>query len=128
MTPPLDLNAVREWALALPETEEVTHFRLPAFKVRDKVFAGPFKHGWVILSIPQQDAATAAAEDPETFEEVCRTGGPDRRIYVGLRVDLARVERERLRALVEQAWRHRAPRRLVAEHDARGGETDRVRG
>jgi hypothetical protein len=120
MTPPLDLNAVREWALALPETEEVTHFRLPAFKVRGKLFAGPCKDGTVIVSLAQPDAAAVAAEDSETFEEVWRSGGPNGRIFVGLRVDLGRVERERLGALIEQAWRHRAPRRLVAAHDARG--------
>ena len=120
MTPPLDLDAVRGWALALPETEEGTHFRLPAFKVRGTLFAGPFKNGKVIVSIGQQEAAAAAAADPETFEEVWRTGGPKGRIYVGLRVDLGRVEPERLRALIEQAWRHKAPKRLVAAHEARG--------
>lgn len=121
MTPPLDLDALRAWALALPETEEAMHFGLPTFKVRGKPFAGPHKDAThVVVSIAQEDAAPAVAEDPETFEEVWRPGGPNGRIFVGLRVDLGRVERERLRALIEQAWRHKAPKRLVAAHDARG--------
>jgi hypothetical protein len=73
----------------------------------------------VVVSIAHEDAAPAVVEDPETFEEVWRTGGPNGRIFVGLRVDLGRVERKRLRALVEQAWRRIAPKRLVAAYDAR---------
>jgi hypothetical protein len=120
MTPPVDLDALRDWALALPETEESTHFGLPTFKVRGKPFAGPHKDAThVVVSIAQADAAPAVAADPETFEEVWRSGGPNGRIFVGLRVDLARVDRQRLRALVEQAWRHKAPKRLVAAYDAR---------
>jgi hypothetical protein len=49
------------------------------------------------------------------LEEVWRNG----RIFVGLRVDLAGVTEERVQELIEHAWRNRAPKRLVAEHDRR---------
>lgn len=41
------------------------------------------------------------------------------RIFVGLRVDLAKVTKKRLQELIEHAWRTRAPKRLVAESDSR---------
>ncbi|WP_278045620.1 hypothetical protein [Micromonospora kangleipakensis] len=40
-------------------------------------------------------------------------------IFVGLPVDLAEISEQRLQELVEHAWRNKAPKRLVAAHDAR---------
>jgi hypothetical protein len=49
------------------------------------------------------------------YQEVWRDG----RIFVGLRVDLAKVTETRMQELIEHAWRHRAPKRLVKEYDSR---------
>ena len=49
------------------------------------------------------------------YEEVWRKG----RIFVGLRVDLTKVTKQRMRELVEDAWRNRAPKRLIAEYNNR---------
>jgi hypothetical protein len=66
-------------------------------------------------SVASKEAKTAAADEPDTYEEVWRNG----RFFVGLRVDLAEVTHERMRELVEHAWRNRAPKRLIAEYDSR---------
>jgi hypothetical protein len=60
-------------------------------------------------------AEAAAAAGPEAVEVVWRSG----RLFVGLRVGLAEVTEDRMRELIEHAWRNRAPKRLVAEYDRR---------
>jgi hypothetical protein len=112
----ISLADIRNYALALPDVVEKPHFRLPGFRVADKLLAHLEKgDAHAIVCVGQAQAATAAADQPDVYEEVWRDG----RIFVGLRVDLARVAQERMRELIEHAWRNRAPKRLVAEYDSR---------
>jgi len=115
----ISLEAIRRFATEFPEVEEAEHFRFhqPIFKVRGKPFAG-VERGEVaaVFSISQQAAATLVAENPATYEEVWRPGAT--RSFVGLRVDLALVSEERVLELIEQAWRTKAPRRVVSAYDA----------
>jgi hypothetical protein len=50
---------------------------------------------------------TAVSPAPRHEEELPRTAG-----------ELGNVPDERIRCLVEEAWRQQAPKRLVAERDA----------
>jgi hypothetical protein len=118
----ITLDDVRRFATALPEVEEVTHFRFgqPVFKVGGKPFAGgggSKGETTAVFSVTQEEAATAVADDPATYEEVWRPGA--RKSLIGLRVDLAKVSVERVRELVEHAWRNQAPKRAVSAYDAR---------
>lgn len=109
------LSDIRSYAMALPEVVEKPHFRLPAFRVADTLLAHLAKgNAHAIVCVGRPEAKAAAADDPDTYEEVWRNG----KIFVGLRVDLAKVTRQRMRELVEHAWRNRAPKRLVAEYDS----------
>lgn len=111
----LGLDEIRGYAMALPEVEEGTHFRMPAFKVRGKGFAGlDRRNTHLTVAVDEATAKAAAAADPDTYEEMWRNNG---RIFVGLRVDLAKVSGERARELVEHAWRNKAPKRLVTAYD-----------
>ncbi|HEY3687044.1 MAG TPA: MmcQ/YjbR family DNA-binding protein [Streptosporangiaceae bacterium] len=108
---------IRRVAIAFPEVEESLHFGQPKFAVRAKAFAGTEKGGrTAVFSVSQEEAAAAVAAEPEVYEEVWRTAA--RPTWVGLRVDLAAVSRERVAELAEHAWRNRAPKRLVAAYDA----------
>jgi hypothetical protein len=112
----LTLTEIRRYALALPDVVEKPHFRLPGFRVADKLLLHLEKGGaHAIVCVGNPEAAAAAAHEAELREEVWRSG----RIFVGLRVDLARITPERMRELIEHAWRYRAPKRLVAEYDSR---------
>ena len=114
----LGLDDLRGYATALPEVEETTHFRLPTFKVGGRPFAGLEKSAThAIVAVDQAEAGAMAAEDPAVYQEVWRSANG--RIFVGLRVDLAGVPAARLQELVEHAWRHKAPRRLLAAYDER---------
>ena len=106
------ITEVRRYAMALPEVSEAQHFKLLAFKVRDKVFVVIQKgNTHAIVSVDEAQAEEAATQDRDTYEVVRRNNG---RIFVGVRVDLARASGARLRELVAQAWRHKAPRSLSA--------------
>jgi hypothetical protein len=88
---------------------------MPSWPLLDGI--GPLEKGdaHAIVCVGQAEAGTAAAEQPDVYAEVWRNG----RIFVGLRVDLAKVAEPRMRELIEHAWRNRAPKRLVAEYDRR---------
>lgn len=115
----ITLDDIRRYARALPEVEEATHFRLPSFKVRGKGFITVQQgNTHALLAVDQAEATALAAADPDVYEEVWRKGNG--RIFVGVRVDLAKVSSEHVRELVEHAWRNRAPKRLVATYDEEG--------
>lgn len=111
----IGLDDLREYALPLPDVTEGTHFRLPSFKVADKGFVTLQKgETHAILGVDESQASAAVARDPDACEPVWR----NERIFVGLRVDLARVTGAHVRELVELAWRNKAPKRVVAAYDA----------
>ena len=99
---------LRKAALALPESEEGTHFGMVAFSVRGKGFASVTQDGWLQLQVPDEEAEAALSEHP-TGERLIRMGKP-----IGVRVPLADVNGKTLNALVRMAWAHRAPKRLAA--------------
>jgi hypothetical protein len=116
-----DQETVRRIALTLPEVEEsAEHF---AFSVRGKGIA------WVWLERPEpkkprvpqpevlavrvaseQDKQALVAEDPAKFFTEPHYNG-----FPAVLVRLAAVGEEELRELLTDAWRCRAPKRLVKE-------------
>jgi hypothetical protein len=107
-------DEVREIALALPGTHEKGHFDVVDFRVDNKIFCTLPKPGRLGLRIPVSEQAALIAEDPETFTPARGQWG--RQGWTTARLD--RMELELARELITEAWRHRAPKRLVAEFDA----------
>ena len=108
-----DLGSARAFALSLPGTSEEPHFAMTSFRVRGKIFAtappgGDYLHAFV----DEPEVHACVAEDPGAFAPV-RWG---QRIS-GLRIDLAAVSAGRVAELLEESWRRKAPRRLVAEYE-----------
>lgn len=107
---------IRRWAMALPEVEETSHFRfhVPIFKVRGRTFLGMGKdETTAVFCVSEQQADQVAAADPGICEAVRRRDA--RRSFLGLQVELDSVPAERVRWLVNEAWRQQAPKRLVAD-------------
>jgi hypothetical protein len=110
------LADIRSYAMALPEVVEKA--TLPAARLPGR-----------------GQAPRSSGEGRRACDRVCRAGGgqdggrrsagrlrggvANGRIFVGLRVDLAKVTKKRMQELIEHAWRNRAPKRLVAEYDSR---------
>jgi hypothetical protein len=116
----IGLSELRAIAMTLPEVEEGPPVqaarRIAAFKVAGKSFVGVEKGGVTMtVSLAEKEAKALVAEHPDAYEEIWRNG----KIFMGLRVDLSKVPARRVRALIEQSWRHSAPKRIVAAHDKR---------
>ena len=117
------LEGARAICLALPEAEEKEAWGMPTFRVRGKLFAhfADDHHGdgrvalWLKAAEGAQELLVEAA--PERFF-VPPYMGP--RGWVGVGVD-GEVDWEEVAALVEEAWRLIAPKRVVAALDAAEG-------
>lgn len=109
------MEDVRRVALALPGTEEGTSYGTPAFRVRKRPFARIHEDdGLLVLWCADLDekAALLTAE-PTTFTTTPHYDG-----YPLVLVRLAVVDEAELTELLAEAWRHRAPARLVEQVDA----------
>ncbi|HEY1180516.1 MAG TPA: hypothetical protein VGF17_30540 [Phytomonospora sp.] len=116
----IGLDDIRKLATALPEVVEGVHYRQPSFLVGGVDFVRHERgETHAVIAVGRQEAAIAVAEDPDVYEEVWRT--EHGRVFVGLRVDLARAPADRFAELVEHAWRATAPKDLVDAYDD-GGE------
>ena len=111
----LTFAAVRRLALALPGVEEGTSYGTPAFKVRGKLLARLREDGETLalrVGFDLRDLLMNA--DPETFYVTDHYRG-----YPYVLVRLPRVARTRLREVLEEAWKHSAPKTLLAAHTPR---------
>lgn len=111
----MDLQDARRIALALPGATEGTWFGLPAFTVRSKFFAGLAKDGASLVlrcNVFERKYLMEAA--PHVFHVTDHYRDDP---YVLVR--LAAVDPGALRERIEESWRMAAPRKLVAELDAR---------
>jgi hypothetical protein len=104
---------VREVALGLPKVEEGKSYGTPAFKVKGKLFVRFHQSGdSIVVAIDHQERAMRMRTDPEAYYITDHY-----REYPWMLVRLACVAREDLADLLKEAWRLRAPARLLAELD-----------
>lgn len=108
MTTPAQL---RKAALGLPEVTEGTHFGMPAFSVAGRSFASLTADGVAQLRLPSERVEQALAEHPAATPV---TRGE---VLIGCAVPLADINGMHLNNLVLAAWRHRAPKRLLAQSE-----------
>src|SRR5437773_4282758 len=103
----ITLAAVRRLALALPEAVERSHFDVPDFRVRNKIFA----------ALPDGDRAVVVKTDPANAEALVSWDGIAfwnewRGRWLGVRV--GRVSFPVSRGLLSDAWRLGAPKKVSA--------------
>jgi hypothetical protein len=118
------LAKVRKLCLALPEAHEVEAWGEPTFRVRNKLFAmyaaAGNHHGsgraavWVKATRASQDLMVRTA--PERFF-VPPYVGPSG--WVGVWLDHDATDWEELAALLHDAWRMTAPKRLTVHSGAK---------
>jgi hypothetical protein len=102
-------------ALRFPGVEESTSYGTPAIKVRGKLMArmrtDPDALVLRVADLGEREALLQG--EPGAFFTIPHYDG-----YPMVLVRLDAVDPAQLAELVEDAWRLRAPKRLVAEHDA----------
>lgn len=113
----MDLDDVRELVARLPATSESPHFDLTSFRVGTKIFAtAPPTGDELRIFVDESETMACAEEAPDVFEEL-RWGQK----LSGVRVTLSRADPLRVRELLEESWRRKAPKRLVKAFDADSG-------
>jgi hypothetical protein len=113
-TRPLTFADVRRLALALPGVEEGTSYGTPALRVHKKFFARLWEDGeTLVLKLTFVERDYLLQSDPATFYST-----EHYRDYPSVLVRLRVVREAVLRELLESAWRHAAPKKVVAAHDA----------
>jgi hypothetical protein len=110
-----DVESVRRLALELPDAEEGTSYGTTAWKVRKKMFARVKEDGEsIVVRVDFLEREALTQSQPETFVVTDHY-----RDYPMVIVRLETVDREELRELLIESWRQVAPKRLLAEFDAR---------
>jgi hypothetical protein len=107
-----DEQDVRRVALALPGTTERPSYGTPGFRVKDKLFARLHEEPGVLVlwCADEHEKAALIAERPQAFFSTPHYDG-----HALVLVRLAEVSVAELAELVTDAWRVRAPVRLVAQ-------------
>jgi hypothetical protein len=103
------LAQARRLALSLPEATEEDHHGIPSFRVRGKIFATVPDDEHLRVMLDRDATRAAIAEDPVACAELWWG-----RQSSGVSVGLERADHLRLAGLLEDAWRRKAPARLLA--------------
>ena len=110
------LDTARRFALSLPETTEEPHFEKSSFRVRGKIFATIPEGGKHLhLFVDPDERLALIEENPGAFEEIWWGKKP---AADWVRVVLAAADRDQVCELLEDGWRRKAPKRVLATFDA----------
>jgi hypothetical protein len=106
-------DEVRALALALPEVEETTSYRSPAFAVRGKTFAGMSRHpGAMWARCDREERPLLVASNPDAYRLTPHFEASPAYLLVWLE----HAEPDDVRERLVDAWLLQAPRRLAAQH------------
>jgi hypothetical protein len=94
----------------LPKTVEQDHHGRPSFRVAGRIFATQWDEDHMNVMLDEGGILTAVHAEPDVCAEV-RWG----KRLAAVRVDLRRVDPERLADLLAEAWEIKAPKRLLPE-------------
>ena len=98
----------RRVALALPQTEEKPHHGFPSWRVGGKIIATLPDEDHLHVMLEPERIREAVAVAPECCEE--KWWGST---LSACRIRLSRIDEDALAPLLEDAWRRRAPARLL---------------
>ncbi len=105
---------VRAAAAHLPELKESTWYGTPALKVRGKSFVRLKDAGTLVVLCALDEKEVLMEAAPEVYFETDHYKG-----WPAILVRLKAIGGAELRRRLEQAWRLKAPKRLVAQLDRR---------
>ncbi len=107
----MKLAEAGRFALSLPEVTQQPHFDYASFRVRGKIFATvPPDEAHLNVFVAEVEREQALVLYPEFLEKLLWGGK-----VVGLRVVLGKARSAVVRQLLQQAWRAKAPKALVAQ-------------
>ena len=105
---------IRMIALSLPATTERPSYGTPGFRVKDKLFARIREEGDLMVYVADEGEKLAMIEsEPDKFFTTPHYDG-----YASVLVRFGGVDVDELAELLTEAWRLRAPAKLLAAFDA----------
>jgi hypothetical protein len=111
----MKLDSARRFALSLPETTEEPHFEKSSFRVKKKIFATVPQGGKHLhICVEPEEGQALVAEDPDAFEPI--VWGKNLKTD-WIRVNLSKASAAQVKELLEDAWRLKAPPRVLAAYD-----------
>lgn len=97
-------DAVRRFALSLPDVTEEPHFHFTSFRIGGKIFATmPPGDALLHVFVPEEERQIAVQSRPD----VCEVLNWGKRV-VGLRIELARADEEFVEDLLRSAYAGKA--------------------
>ena len=108
------LDDARAIALALPATTERASYGTPGFRVGDRLFARLREDDVLVVWVADLgEKELLLRSEPGKFFTVAHYDG-----HASILVRLSAVDPDELAELLTDAWRARAPKRLLAEQGA----------
>jgi hypothetical protein len=105
----MKIDAVRRFALSLPEVTEEPHFHYSSFRVKGKIFATvPPENTFVHIFVGEPELEILPVAQPKAYEKLFWG-----KKVAGLRVTLAAARPREVEALLRSAWQRKAPKRLA---------------
>lgn len=107
----MKLEDARTLALSLPGVSEEPHFEKVSFRIRGKIFATlPPDGKHIHIFVEEHEARSVVMQAASVCQELWWGNR-----LVGVRVNLSPADANLVVELLEEAWRFRAPKRLVAQ-------------
>jgi hypothetical protein len=103
----------RRLALALPEAVEQDHHGKPSFRVGGAIFATLWDERTLNAMLDEDGIRTAVHE----LAAACSERWWGKRLSA-VQIDLVAIEAPQLRALLRDAWEHKAPARLTRDRSS----------
>lgn len=115
---PIDFDAVRKIALAMPEVEDGTAYGAPCLKLRGKMFAGlavnaSAEPGTLGLRVSFEERDRLLRERPEVYYITAHYAN-----YPGVLIRMTRISRAELKRILDVSWQFAMER--AAKPKARG--------
>ena len=108
-------DEVRRIALALPEVTEADHHGRTSFRLGTAVLASVPDDNGLNVMVAESEARAAVAESP-----ACRLLWWGKKLS-GVRVELTAADAGLVEDLLDEAWRRRAPARLLRDRPPSAG-------
>jgi hypothetical protein len=109
------LSDARRFALSLPETTEEPHFAAASWRVKGKIFCTVPDPTFLHVLVDPDERLALIEEDPAVFEEIV---WGKRVVPEWVRVHLPKASTPQVKELLEDGWRRKAPKRVLAAFDA----------
>jgi hypothetical protein len=107
-------SEARRLALSFPEANEEPHFDYVSFRIKGKIFATMPPDGLHLHVFVDDDTREQALTLHADCAEKLLWGAK----AVGVRIDLTKAKQPMVAELLANAWKKRAPKRLLAGFDA----------